>query len=89
MGVTSKLHCHKCGHKFERDYGIGVLGKGTLYCDRCGKARAVDFGGGWELPPACECGGTFDADALGRCPQCGTMLTKEDIDYDQEIRCWE
>ena len=38
---------------------------------------------------ACECGGTFDADALGRCPQCGTMLSKEDIDYDQEFLCWD
>jgi hypothetical protein len=68
---------------------VGFNGQGTLYCDRCGKARTVDFGGGWELPPACECGGTFDADALGLCPQCGIMLTKEDIDYNQEIRCWD
>jgi ssDNA-binding Zn-finger/Zn-ribbon topoisomerase 1 len=49
----------------------------------------VDLGGGWDLPPQCECGGTFDADAMGRCPECGTMLTKEDIDYNQEIRCWD
>ena len=68
---------------------MGYNGQGTLYCDRCGKAQAVDFGDGWDLPPQCECGGTFDADAMGRCPDCGTMLTKEDIDYNQEIRCWE
>ena len=68
---------------------MGYNGQGTLYCDRCGKACAVDFGGGWEMPPLCECGGTFDADAMGKCPSCGALLTKEDIDYDQEIRCWE
>ena len=89
MGTIYTLRCRRCGHEFQRRYGVGYNGQGTLYCDRCGKAQAVDFGGGWELPPACECGGTFDADALGRCPQCGTMLSKEDIDYNQEFRCWE
>ena len=89
MGTIYTLRCRKCGHEFQRRYGVGYNGQGTLYCDRCGKAQAVDFGGGWVLPPQCECGGTFDADAMGRCPDCGTMLTKEDIDYNQEIRCWD
>ena len=57
MGVTSKIHCHKCGEKFERDYGIGVLGKGTLYCDRCGKPMNVDLSLGWMVDMECECGG--------------------------------
>ena len=69
MGVTSKLHCHKCGHKFERNYGIGVLGKGTLYCDHCGKPMNVDFSLGWAVDMDCDCGGTYKAEALGCCPR--------------------
>ncbi len=37
--------------------------------------------------PACECGGTFDAEALGCCPQCGAVLTKEDIIPDENASC--
>lgn len=47
-------------------------GQAMLYCNGCGKAHAVDFSGGWEVVPLCECGGTFDADALGCCPKCGS-----------------
>ena len=79
MGVTSKLHCHICGHEFERNYGIGVLGKGTLYCDRCGKPMNVDFSLGWAVDMDCECGGTYKAEALGCCPECGARLVEEDM----------
>ena len=89
MGTIYTIRCRKCGHEFQRRYGVGYNGQGTLYCDHCGKAQAVDFSGGWELPPQCKCGGTFDADAMGRCPDCGALLTKEDIDYNQEILCWD
>lgn len=79
MGVTSKIRCHKCGETFERDYGIGVLGKGTLYCDRCGKPMNVDLSLGWMVDMECECGGTHMAEALGCCPQCGVKLVAEDV----------
>ena len=83
MGVTYRIRCHKCGHTFSRNYGVGYNGQGTMYCVRCGRAQAVDFSGGWGWDPTCECGGTYDADALGRCPQCNSMLTKEDIADDE------
>ena len=51
MGTIYTLRCRRCGHEFQRRYGVGFNGQGTLYCDRCGKALAVDFSGGWELPP--------------------------------------
>ena len=53
MAVTSKIRCHKCGHEFERTYGVGVIGKGTLYCDKCGKAADIDFSLGWGLDMEC------------------------------------
>ena len=89
MGIIYMIKCQRCGHEFQRHYGVGFFGQGTLYCDRCGRPRVVDFGGGWDTPPQCECGGTFDADAMGKCPNCGALLTKEDIDYNQEILCWD
>lgn len=82
MGVTYNIRCHICGHTFERKYGVGVNGQGTLYCDRCGRIQRVDFSGGWVYESACECGGTFDAEAMGCCPQCGAVLSKEDIPPD-------
>ena len=65
MGVIYSIRCRKCGNAFNRKYGVGYNGQGTLYCDRCGKAHGVDFSCGWGWEPTCECGGTFDADALG------------------------
>lgn len=79
MGVTYKIRCGKCGHTFTRSYGIGINGQGTLYCDRCGQAQQVDLSGGWMMESSCECGGTFDADAMGCCPKCGALLSKKDI----------
>jgi hypothetical protein len=80
MGVTYNIRCGKCGHAFTRSYGIGINGQGTLYCDRCGRAQQVDLSGGWMMESSCECGGTFDADAMGCCPKCGALLSKKDID---------
>ena len=82
MGVAYNIRCRRCGHDFERKYGVGFNGQGTLYCDHCGRAQLVDFSGGWVYEATCECGGTFDADALGCCPKCGALLTKEDINTD-------
>jgi hypothetical protein len=39
----------------------------------------VDFSGGWFSLPQCDCGGSFDADALGCCPNCGARLSKQDV----------
>ncbi len=89
MGVIYSIRCRKCGNAFNRKYGVGYNGQGTLYCDRCGKAHVVDFSCGWGWEPTCECGGTFDADALGCCPQCGSLLSKEDIDEDKPAVQWE
>lgn len=89
MGISYNIQCRKCGHSFKRNYGVGFNGQGTMYCDRCGRAQNVDFSGGWGWDPACECGGTFDADALGLCPQCGSQLTKEDIDPDKPSLHWD
>lgn len=79
MGVTSKIRCHSCGHNFKRDYGVGILGKGTLYCDKCGKAMNIDFSLGWGLDMECECGGMFKAENLGCCEKCGVMLEEGDV----------
>jgi hypothetical protein len=79
MGVTSRLHCHKCGHKFERDYGIAILGKGSLCYDRCGNPMHVDFSLGWAVDMGCECGGTYKAEAHGCGPECGVKLVAEDV----------
>lgn len=89
MGITYNIRCRKCGHTFARNYGVGFNGQGTLYCDRCGKAQRVDFSGGWGYEPTCECGGTFDADALGCCPKCSALLTKEDINPDEPSLRWD
>ncbi|MBQ6238452.1 MAG: hypothetical protein IJK07_09590 [Bacteroidales bacterium] len=79
MSVIYKIICRGCGCSFERSCGIGYNGQGTLYCNRCGRARMVDFSCGWDPVPQCECGGTFDADALGCCPQCGAVLSNDDV----------
>ncbi len=74
MSNTLTLTCPHCGHTFERTYGVNVVGQTTLYCNCCGKARYVDLSLGWEPLPDCECGGSFDADAKGRCPKCDNVL---------------
>lgn len=79
MSTTYTIRCNHCGTSFQRRYGLEVNGQGTLYCDRCGKAMGVDFSGGWFPLPQCDCGGSFDADALGCCPNCGARLSKQDI----------
>lgn len=79
MGQTMRLRCHACGEEFERNYGIGIMGNGTMYCNQCGKAKLVDLSCGWEPIAPCDCGGEFDADALGCCPHCGILLEKEDV----------
>lgn len=89
MGVSYKVRCRRCGHDFERKYGVGFNGQGTLYCDRCGRAQLVDFSSGWVYENTCECGGTFDADALGCCPKCGALLTKEDINTEESSVRWD
>lgn len=80
MGLRFKLICPQCGHSFRREYGLNVLGKGTLYCNRCGSAQPVDLSMGWIPVPECSCGGTFDADALGCCPVCKAVLGPDAID---------
>lgn len=35
--------------------------------------------GATDPVPQCECGGAFDADALGCCPQCGVVLSNDDV----------
>ena len=89
MGLEYTLECHHCGHTFRRAYGVGMLGRGTFYCDRCGKAHNVDLSTGWDPLPQCECGGTFGDEALGCCPRCGAPLTKEDIDPSSPICQWD
>ena len=89
MGIVHHIRCRHCGHSFERRYGVGFNGQGTMYCSRCGAAQPVDLSGGWDWNPACNCGGSFDADALGRCPQCGAILSKEDIDSEMPSLHWD
>lgn len=79
MSETKSFRCHKCGCSFSRTYGVDINGQALLCCNRCGKTLRVDFSAGWAPLPDCDCGGTFDADALGRCPQCGQLLSAEDI----------
>lgn len=89
MGTTYKLKCHHCGHEFERRYGIGILDRGTLYCNQCGKSKVVDFSCGWDPLPQCECGGIFDAESLGLCPQCQALMKQEDIDPNAPVIAWD
>lgn len=89
MGIKYQIRCRRCGHTFSRKYGVGFNGQGTMYCDRCGRAQLVDLSGGWGWDPTCDCGGTFDADSMGRCPECGTILTKDDIDRNAEVLRWD
>lgn len=89
MGISYNIQCRKCGHSFKRNYGVGFNGQGTMYCNRCGHAQNVDFSGGWGWEPTCECGGTFDADAMGCCPMCGAILTKEDINLNKPSLRWD
>ena len=89
MGISHNIRCRHCGHSFKRNYGVGFNGQGTMYCNRCGRAQNVDFSGGWGWEPTCECGGTFDADAMGRCPECSAMLTREDINPDIPSLRWD
>lgn len=89
MGTTYHFRCRKCGKEFQRNYGIGILGRGTLYCDRCGKARNVDFSCGWDPVESCDCGGSFNADNLGNCPICNNPLTQQDIDPSEPIIHWD
>lgn len=78
MSDTLNFRCRACGHTFSRTYGVDINGQAVLYCNRCGQLHRVDFSAGWTPLPDCSCGGSFDADALGCCPQCGQLLTKED-----------
>lgn len=79
MGLTNKIHCNNCGHEFTREYGVGIDGHAVLYSNKCGKSLNVDFSMGWVTLPDCDCGGHYDADALGCCPKCGAILTAEDV----------
>lgn len=78
MSHVLTIKCHQCGETFSREYGIGIMGYGTLYCTKCGKGKLVDLSGGWEPIPPCSCGGEFDAEALGTCPKCGALLDAKD-----------
>jgi hypothetical protein len=89
MGISHNIRCHHCGHTFTRNYGVGGNGQGTMYCILCGRAQLVDFSGGWGWEPTCECGGTFEADAMGRCPKCCAMLTKDDINPNEPSLPWD
>ena len=79
MSHILQIKCSACGEDFSREYGIGVMGYGTLYCRVCGKPRVVDLSGGWEPIAPCGCGGTLDETALGACSKCGKLLEKKDV----------
>lgn len=83
------MKCPHCGKRFARRYGIGMLGRGTLYCTRCGKPQVVDFSLGWNPLELCDCGGSFDVEAWGCCPDCGGLLSKADIDPSEPCSQWE
>lgn len=76
MSKTIKVCCKSCGHEFERTYGVDVMGRATLYCRTCGRSQNIDLSLGWMPLDACECGGVFDAEALGACPNCGSLELK-------------
>lgn len=78
MSRTIEFKCNSCGEKFSREYGIGLMGHGTFYCRQCGRPRLVDLSGGWIPIEPCQCGGTIDEEALGTCPACGCLLSKND-----------
>lgn len=78
MSVVKIIKCSHCGAEFTREYGIGVMGYGTMYCRQCGASRIVDLSGGWEPIAPCACGGIVDEEAMGTCPTCGKLLAKED-----------
>lgn len=79
MGKVYKLQCLKCGSTEERMVGIDIMGQGTLYCNKCGEAKRIDFSNGWEMVDLCTCGGTFDAESMGKCTSCNTLYDKNSI----------
>lgn len=81
MSETTQFKCARCGHEFVRTFGVDVNGKATLYCNRCGKAQNADFSLGWMPVSDCDCGGSFTTDALGCCPNCGSALSENDVQY--------
>lgn len=79
MANTLLFRCRSCGHSFSRTFGVDVNGQAEIYCSHCGRVQHVDLSVGWNPLPDCDCGGIFDPDALGSCPQCGSLLTKADV----------
>lgn len=77
MGHRLHITCAQCGHTFERNYGVGYTGKGTLYCDTCGKAVNVDFATDCFFNEQCPCGGRYSATAIGNCPICNSPIPEE------------
>ena len=92
MGYGLYIRCHHCGHHFERLFSCGRIGGGTAYCNTCGREKQYK---GWEeqkyvLGSTCECGGRFDDEARGTCPNCGVVLKEENVDYDAvELCLWD
>ena len=79
MGSGWHATCNKCGHGFEVRAGVGMLGTGSLYCDRCGRTHEVDMVAKPDSAgPLCECGGTFTDDANPQCPECGSTEQTRD-----------
>lgn len=79
MGLIRIIKCHNCGYVFDREYGVNINGHSVLHCDKCGKSINVDFSGGWVSLSDCDCGGHYDADALGSCPKCKAMIDIVDV----------
>lgn len=84
MGYGYDAICTACGTKFEVNEGSGMIAM-PFHCERCGKEWWWEFGPGGPMgkeanPPACDCGGTFSADAPARCPNCGSSDFDRDPD---------
>ena len=79
MAHTLHFRCRSCGHAFSRTYGVDINGQAEFYCTRCGRLHRTDLSLGWVPLPECSCGGSFDPDALGCCPQCGKMLETGEV----------
>ena len=84
MGHTYSVICNECGGRFEVSEGSGMIAM-PFHCERCGKEWWWEFGPGGPMgkeaePPRCECGGTFDADAPPRCPECRSRRWRRDPD---------
>jgi hypothetical protein len=80
MGKSYDAVCGACGRRSRVSEGGGFHFE-TLFCDKCGRSKAVDratpCGEVKPFKARCRCGGRFDTGGRPRCPACGSADLRE------------